>query len=377
MAFDPMTMKRWMTFGPSPAEARLWSLLQVESAYSCNLSCIMCPWISDRAGLGSTGLMSQAVWEAIVPHLPNIQSIDLSGGGEPLLQPRLTAWVRQAHDAGCVTGLLTNGTLLDARMTDALLDAGVNWLGVSLDGADQTTYESIRVGARFETVCTNLARFCRSRNKNAVTTLINVVILPMNRHQLTAMVDLAADLGVDQINFKHCDVIRGEHGKGLGQFDRQKTRAVRDLEKDLARAVKQGKKRGIRVTHFSLTPEELPVCAQDPRHSLFIRYNGQVSPCIGLAVGGPATFLGRDVIMPTVHFGRLPDQALDRIWHSERCTFYRTRFDERVSANDAGFLSVDLSEPSLQKLKAARQAAIDAMPPAPDGCRICHYLYGI
>ncbi|GAB6094361.1 radical SAM protein [Desulfatiferula olefinivorans] len=358
-------------------QKRLWSLFQVESAYTCNLSCIMCPWISDRAGLGKKGLMSQAVWDAVVPHLANVTTVDLSGGGEPLLHPRLAERIRQSHEAGCVTGLLTNGTLLDERMTDALIDAGVNWLGVSIDGADQAVYERIRVGARFETVCANLSRFCRTRDPDKVITLINVVILPMNRRQLTAMVDLAADLGVDQVNFKHCDVIRGEHGKGLGQFDRQKTRAVRDLEHDLSRAVRQGKKRGVRVTHFSLVPEELPVCAQDPRRSLFIRYNGQVSPCIGLAVGGPTTFMGRDVIMPTVHFGTLPDQSLDQIWHSPDCTFYRTRFEERVSASEAGFLSVDLSEPSLPKLKAARQASIDAMPPAPEGCRICHYLYGI
>jgi MoaA/NifB/PqqE/SkfB family radical SAM enzyme len=132
----------------------------------------------------------------------------------------------------------------------------------------------------------------------------------------------------------------------------------------------------LKATTFAWVPEELPVCAQDPRNSMFIRHDGQVAPCINLALGGATTFLGKDVEMPTVHYGKLPDASLNELWETERCRFYRNRFELRMSAYETGFINSDL-EPSLTKIREALENAQKAMPPAPQGCRVCHYLYNI
>lgn len=376
-----LEMLRDKALGPASlmleSKKRKWRLLQVESSIACNLKCIMCPWTEDRIHVDNKGRLSQPVWEAILPHLPDVQSIDFTGGGEPLLQPNLIEWISNARSAGCETGFLTNGLLLNKRKTDQLLQAGLDWICFSIDGADKDTYEGIRIGSEFHKVCRNVSYFCQSQAAKQVKTMINFVIMSMNRDQLEDIVRLAAELGVDQVNFKQCDVIHGDHGKGFGVFASKKTKEIQKLEKTLARARKIGRKLNVNITAFPFTPEELPVCAQDPRNSMFIRYNGLVAPCINLAIGGPFTFLGQDVTMPSVHYGRLPDQGLDELWDSEKCIRYRTQFETRVRTNEEGFMQVDLSEPSLQKLKAANQAAINAMPEAPEGCRVCHYLYGI
>jgi MoaA/NifB/PqqE/SkfB family radical SAM enzyme len=316
------------------------------------------------------------VWEFLKPHLTQVQSIDFTGGGEPLLQPHLIEWIKDARAAGCETGLLTNGLLLEKEKAGLLLDAELDWICFSVDGADADTYESIRIGSNFKRVTKNIAGFCSARTGFKPKTMINFVIMAMNAHQMEDIVRLAANLGVDQVNFKQCDVIRGEHGKGLGLFAHEKTHEIKKLEKFLAHAEKAGRRFHVKTTAFSFTPEELPVCAQDPRDSLFIRYDGVAAPCINLAIGGPTTFLGRDVIMPSVHYGRV-QEGIDNLWDSDPCRFYKERFTERIRSGDEGFFSVDQSERSLQKLKAAKQAAIDAMPAAPEGCRVCHYLYGI
>lgn len=321
--------------------------------------------------------MAPSVWQAVKPHLQDVQSVDFTGGGEPLLQPRLAEWIGDARIAGCETGLLTNALLLDTKKTSQLLDAGLDWICFSVDGTDAAVYETIRPGSNFKTITDNIANFCKTRHHKTPKTMINFVILAMNAHQMEDIVSLAARLDVDQVNFKQCDVIRGEHGKGMGLFAREKTRQIKILEKNLSRAQRLGKRLNIKTTAFSFTPEELPVCAQDPRDSLFIRHDGTTAPCISLAIGGATTFLGQEVTMPSVHYGRLPDTNINTLWKSEPCRFYRERFENRVRANDQGFFQVDLSEPSLQKLKAAEQAALDAMPEAPEGCRVCHYLYGL
>jgi MoaA/NifB/PqqE/SkfB family radical SAM enzyme len=355
--------------------SRTWRLVQLESALGCNLRCLMCPWKEISREAPNRGIMEEKVWNAIRPHLGEIRSIDFTGGGEPLLQPNLARWMGEASAAGCETGILTNATLLTGKKAQELIDAGVDWICVSMDGATKELYEKIRVGANFDTVSENLARFCRMRAPGRVKTMINFVMMPTNFHQTEMIVDLAAELGVDQVNFKQCDVIRGEHGRGLGLFSSESTRETRRMEKVLKRARRRAKKKGLSTTAFSFTPTEQPVCEQDPRNSVFIRYEGSVAPCINLAIGGPSTFLGKNVVLPKVHYGRLPEQDLAELWESHTCRFYREIFGKRVEIYEEqftrGFVGGGQSPQKLQ------EAAEKSMPQAPEGCRVCHYLYDI
>ncbi|MEJ2157433.1 MAG: SDR family NAD(P)-dependent oxidoreductase [Desulfobacteraceae bacterium] len=364
------------TADQKPDKPRRWRLLQVESAIACNLKCIMCPWRDMAHKHSAKGLMAPEVWAAVVPHLDQVQSVDFTGGGEPLMQPHIVEWVRQASEAGCETGLLTNGTLLTEDKAKQLIDAGIDWICVSMDGATAEVFETIRPGASFKTVCRNVKALTGRRIGKRPRVAVNCVMMPQNADQLEEMVVLADELGVDQINFKQCDVIRGDAGKGFALFADKHTKETRRMEKLLRRAVRLAKKKHIETTTFAWVPEELPVCAQDPRNSMFIRHDGRVAPCINLALGGPTTFLGKAVEMPSVHYGQLPDASLSDLWATERCQFYRKRFELRMSAYESGFARSDL-EASLTKIKEALDNAQKAMPSAPEGCRVCHYLYNI
>ncbi len=355
---------------------RRWRLMQLEPALACNIECVMCPWKDDRRQVAGDGLMSPEVWEAVRPHLSQAQSIDFTGGGEPLLQPRLADWIAEAKSAGCETGVLTNGLLLDRETIHKLIEAGLDWICVSLDGAEVEEYHRIRIGSNFERVCDNLAELAAARRGQVPKTMINFVIMTMNHHQLEDIVRLAADLGVDQVNFKQCDVIRGEHGRGLGLFASTETKEVRRLKKALSKARSLARRLNVKTTAFSFTPREKPVCDQDPRDSVFIRYDGRVAPCINLAFGGETTFLGREASLPTVHYGRLPESDLRELWETETCRFYREVFQNRVQAYEDVYVRslTGGSRPGHEKLF---EAAVEAMPEAPAGCRVCHYLYDI
>ena len=206
--------------------------------------------------------------------------------------------------------------------------------------------------------------------------MINFVLMDMNYHQAEEIVRLAHKLGVDQVNFKQCDVIRGDAGKGHGLFGPGKTREIRRLQKLLDKALRLARKINIATTAFAFTPEERAVCEQDPRNSMFIRYDGTVAPCINLAIGGPTTFLGKDVIMPSAHYGQLPQDDLLDLWHSDKCKFYRQRFEHRVEKHDRVMMDRLIGSSGSNRQKAL-QAAQDAMPAAPEGCNVCHYLYDI
>jgi len=357
-------------------QKRRWRLLQIESAIACNLRCVMCPWREITKNVVNRGLMSQEIWESIRPHLSDIKSIDFTGGGEPLLQPRLSEWIAEAHTAGCETGFLSNGLLLKKETLQQILDAGIDWICISIDGADAGMYETIRIGSNFERVCENVSNIAALRPGNKPRTMINFVLMDMNFHQVEDIVRLSAQLGVDQLNFKQCDVIRGESGKGHGLFGVEETKDIQRFKKSLGKARRLAKKLNIATTAFAFIPEERSVCEQDPRDSLFIRYDGLAAPCINLAIGGPSTFLGKEVHMPNIHYGRLPDTDLTALWQSETCEFYRQQFERRAKKHDESIVTHMLSTSGSNRLKAFQKAK-EAMPEPPRGCNVCHYLYDI
>lgn len=80
----------------APESARTWRMLPVEPALTCNLASVMCPW------RGESGRMDQRVWAAVRPWLHEAEMVDFTGGGEPMLKPRLHRWIR---DAACRRGL--------------------------------------------------------------------------------------------------------------------------------------------------------------------------------------------------------------------------------------------------------------------------------
>jgi MoaA/NifB/PqqE/SkfB family radical SAM enzyme len=355
---------------------RPWRLFQVESAIACNLNCIMCPWREIAKRATAQGIMTAEIWEAIQPYLSQVQSVDFTGGGEPLLQPRLAEWIADATKAGCETGFLSNGLLLKEEKLKEILDAGINWICISMDGATAEMYNKIRIGSNFERVCENVANIARFRAGNIPKTMINFVLMDVNSHQMEEIVQLAARLGVDQLNFKQCDVIRGREGKGFGLFASEENREIRGLQKSLKKARRLAKKLNIETTAFAFTPQELPVCDQDPRDSLYIRYDGTVAPCINLALGGQTTFLGNEVDMPSVHYGKLPGDDLMDLWETESCRFYRQRFAERFQTHE-DLIVRNLFESGGSGREKILQAAREAMPDPPKGCNVCHYLYNI
>jgi MoaA/NifB/PqqE/SkfB family radical SAM enzyme len=153
-------------------------------------------------------------------------------------------------------------------------------------------------------------------------------------------------------------------------------RRVQKLQRQVRRATRLGKKLRVEVRATRFVPEEQPVCEQDPRNSLFIRHDGSMAPCINLAIGGPTTFLGRPVTMPTVRYGRLPEDDPREVWDRPPCTDYRRVFAERERVYDEKLNEIEISF-SLDSLREALAAARAEMPEAPDGCRSCHYLHGL
>ncbi|OGV85381.1 MAG: hypothetical protein A2340_13905 [Lentisphaerae bacterium RIFOXYB12_FULL_60_10] len=88
--------------------------------------------------------------------------------GEPLTNPRLFDMIRYAREAGLKTRFHTNGALLTAERADQLLDASPNLVSFSVDGFDKESYESVRVGATFETTVDQIRHLAVRRRERGL-----------------------------------------------------------------------------------------------------------------------------------------------------------------------------------------------------------------
>ena len=161
-----------------PAEAI--TLLNLEFNSSCNLRCQWCALDHHKPRKTMSADTLGRVMEMLSQgQLPNLKRIDLHNGGETLLHPDLPGLltvIRRARPnigTNAKFSLLTNGMLLTPKVSEQIVRSrAVDQLRFSLDGGTPALFESIRKGASWETVSTNIYNFLKVNEKagNPVST---------------------------------------------------------------------------------------------------------------------------------------------------------------------------------------------------------------
>lgn len=147
--------------------------LTIETIFGCNAKCIMCP--IDFPTRRKKQIMSKEVYESIIdqmaPFAAQIEKFDLFGLGEPLLDPQLNDRIRYAKSKGFHdTGISTNAHPLTPAKQQPLLDAGIDTIIFSIDGAKKETHERIRVRTDFDRVVENCLSTIKLRDDKGYKT---------------------------------------------------------------------------------------------------------------------------------------------------------------------------------------------------------------
>lgn len=168
-------------------------LFQIEHTDICNSRCIMCNHYFTR-NHGCT-FMDMDVIRRLETYLPYATNIALNGIGEPLLHPQIMEIMSTYEKYGIRLTTNTNLSVMNPELA-AIMHRTFSDVQISCDAADRETYESIRLGLKFDTFVKN-ARMLRAAGSTEIC--MATVVMRQNIMQLSDIVALAADLGCDKM----------------------------------------------------------------------------------------------------------------------------------------------------------------------------------
>jgi MoaA/NifB/PqqE/SkfB family radical SAM enzyme len=172
--------------------------LVFELTSACNLNCIMC----GRSAAAFQATMFDFNWfQRFEQIMGAIEEVTLMGWGEPTLHPRFADMLRFLRAKNVRAYFCTNGMRLD-ELRDIIFDCEVEVLAVSLDGRDAPSNQRLRPGLDFKKLINALQKITLQKQRSRLAyPHINFVMTMMksNIEQLPAMVDLAADLGLNEV----------------------------------------------------------------------------------------------------------------------------------------------------------------------------------
>jgi tungsten cofactor oxidoreducase radical SAM maturase len=295
----------------------------LEVTTRCNLRCRTCVRNVWDEPLGD---MSEVTFERVLAglrKLPELREVVFGGYGEPLAHPRCLNYMRAVKELGVKVTVSTNGTLLDERRAEALVDLRVDSVTVSLDGADPDTYADVRRGAELRTVLENieiLNRVKATQGTSFPRVAIEFVALKRNEEELAHLPDLARRLEANRVIVTH--VL--PHTPEIAD----QVLYGRDGAPPLPAVTGWPARRGDWLLWGTM---ELPRmnwgaerrCRFVGGKALVIGWDGGVSPCYALSHSYNYTIFGRHKEVTRYAFGNVNGRDLTDIWTSDDYVRFR------------------------------------------------------
>jgi MoaA/NifB/PqqE/SkfB family radical SAM enzyme len=168
--------------------------LCIEFTNYCNLACTYC---SSPLKLRPQGFMQPATFNRMLQQIKEtgIGWVSIVGNGEPTLHRQFPEWVRQIARATKFVELTTNLQRTDERLLRSIVEAPVNLVHVSVDGASKEEYERMRVGGNFERLLRNLRALERLKAQTRSPTVVDVrvLLLPAQREREARILEFWRD----------------------------------------------------------------------------------------------------------------------------------------------------------------------------------------
>jgi radical SAM protein with 4Fe4S-binding SPASM domain len=190
----------------------------IEPTTSCNLRCPECP-----SGLRSftrpTGMLDETLFKNLIDELKGtLTYLTFYFQGEPYLHPKFLSLVKYASQKNIYTATSTNAHYLNDKQAKDTVESGLDRLIISLDGTDQETYQSYRVGGNMEKVlegAQNVLKWRKELKSKTPYIVFQFLVVKPNEHQVPEVQALAKKMGVDNVLLKTAQIYDYKNGSDL------------------------------------------------------------------------------------------------------------------------------------------------------------------
>lgn len=210
---------RYRSTGRPPGPVVVWN-----STRACNLRCRHC-YASATAG-PAEGEFSTAEAKRFIDGLAKAGvPVLLFSGGEPLMRPDFFELVEYAKERAIRPVISTNGTLITPEVARRIKEAGVGYVGVSLDGLEELNDRMRKVAGAFRMALDGI------RNCVAVGQRVGLrfTITRENYRDIAAIFDLVEREGINRVCFYHLVSV----GRGVSLRDQDLDPATKRRVVDL------------------------------------------------------------------------------------------------------------------------------------------------
>ena len=291
--------------------------LYLETTNRCNLLCETCPRTFET--LEPPADMSFDLFKSIVDQVPNVTRVVLHGVGEPMLVKDLPKMIRYLKERNIYVLFNTNGTLLNPKQRQAMIDSGLDELRVSLDAAEADSFLKVRGKPFFDRIVRNVSELTALQAATGATTpRVSLWLTGMKEtvRELPEFVRLAARIGVKEVHLQR--LVFDDTGFGMARSDMSLFESTRDEEQHwIGQATAVGAELGVTLDASGATEPGVSLKKQSedqpwsmcrrPWSLMYFTAHGRALPCC------IAPFSARGYDSYTL--GDATQQTLREIWN--------------------------------------------------------------
>ncbi len=359
--------------------------IQLETTSRCNLRCATCLKPEYGQDWHERDIEPQ-LFARILSQISEIKtkpSVHLQGWGEPLLHADVYSHIKQLKALGATVSFTTNGSIMERRTADSLVDSGLDGLTFSMAGFSPATQDKFRGPGMLALVQNAIRTVVAAKDRHDTELPRLAVSYLLTEETIKELPDAVSWCGrhrVDMFATVHLTQVGCKTQQAL-QFIKSQP-ASRQYRLLRIRTHIKALLGGIQLKFKQFYPTLTPVCEKNPLNSLFISANGDVSPCVFLRppVEGHLNWSYRDVICrhPPLSFGNIRNAPLAEIWDRSDYRAFRDKFQNRLEYHDTRLAGINYSLEGSHRLESATEAIRHyfAAHPPPEPCRLCAKIDG-
>ncbi len=190
----------------------------------CNLKCVHCYARSEDISYDNELNHEQSI--AMIDDLAQFGvPVLLFSGGEPTVHPRLVEYAQYAVSKGMRAVISTNGTLITREKAQKLKEIGLSYVGISLDGLEETHDKFRGVKGSYKKVMAAIENCQEAGIKVGLRFTIN----KRNVKDIPGIFDLLEEKNIPRVCFYH--LVYSGRGSEIAKEDlsHEETRKVLDL----------------------------------------------------------------------------------------------------------------------------------------------------